>query len=69
MYKVGDLVMYLPFSCGMGGWIMFEGIGIIVGIDNFNERGKLEYKVKWVKNYEESFVAGDFLILLEEVCK
>jgi len=53
----------------MGGWIMFEGIGIIVGIDNFNERGKLEYKVKWVKNYEESFVAGDFLILLEEVCK
>ena len=53
----------------MGGWVMLEGIGIIVGINEFNERGKVEYRVKWVKNYEESLVAGDFLILLEEVCR
>ena len=44
---------------------MFEGIGIIISINKFNERGKVDYKVKWIENYEESYVAEDFLIPLE----
>ena len=69
MFSVGDLVMYLPFSCGRGGGIMFEGIGIVMSVNKFNERGKVEYTIKWIKNYEESEVPDDFLVLLEEVCK
>ena len=67
MFKVGDLVMYLPFMAGNGGWIMYEGIGIVLSINKFNERGKVEYKIKWIKNYNETSVAGDFLVLLEDM--
>lgn len=67
MFKIGDLVMYLPYMMGDGGWLMHEGIGIVVSVNKFNERGKVEYKIKWIKNYNESSVAGDFLVLLEDM--
>ena len=37
MFKVGDLVMYLPFMNGGASWIMYEGIGIVLSINKFNE--------------------------------
>jgi len=46
VFKVGDLVMYLPFTLGYGGWVMYESIGIVLSINKFNERGKIEYKIK-----------------------
>ena len=67
MFKVGDLVMYLPFMNGGAGWIMYEGIGIVLAINKFNERGKVEYRIKWIKNFNETSVAGDFLVLLEDM--
>ena len=74
MYKVGDLVMYLPRSQGLGSWIMYSGIGIIVSLVQYNKRGKLLYRVKWIKDYSESMVSEDFLVKVEEpwsdiICK
>jgi hypothetical protein len=67
VFKVGDLVMYLPFTLGSGGWVMYESIGIVLSVNKFNERGKIEYKIKWINNYSETKVAGDFLVLLEDM--
>ena len=69
MFKVGDLVVYLPYIAGYHGWVMYEGIGIIMSVDRMNERGKVEYTVKWLVNFKESAIAGDFLISLEDTWK
>ena len=69
MFKVGDLVVYLPYMAGYHGWVMYEGIGIIMSVDRMNERGKVEYTVKWLVNFKESAIAGDFLISLEDTWK
>ena len=66
MYKVGDLVMYLPRSQGHGSWAMYSGIGIVVSLVQYNKRGKLLYRIKWIKDYTETMVAEDFLVKLEE---
>ena len=66
MFKVGDLVMYIPRTQGCGSWIMYSGIGIVVSLVQYNKRGKLIYRIKWIKDYSESVVAEDFLVRLEE---
>ena len=66
MFKVGDLVMYIPHSQGHQSWVMYSGIGIITCLIQYNKRGKLLYKVKWIKDYSESMVSEDFLVKLEE---
>lgn len=52
--------MYLPRSQGHGSWAMYSGIGIVVALVQYNKRGKLLYKVKWIKDYTETMVAEDF---------
>tara|TARA_Y100001973_G_C5052202_1_gene258279 strand:- start:239 stop:454 length:216 start_codon:yes stop_codon:yes gene_type:complete len=66
MFKVGDLVLYLPFTAGYHGWVMYEGIGIVMSVDRMNDRGKVEYTIKWVTNFRESSISGDFLVKLED---
>ena len=66
MFKVGDLVLYLPYMAGYDGWMMYEGIGIVMSVDTFNSRGKVEYTVKWIVNFRESSISGDFLVPLED---
>lgn len=66
MFKVGDLVLYLPYMVGYDGWVMYEGIGIVMAVNKFNSRGKVEYTIKWIVNYRETSMSGDFLVPLEE---
>ena len=66
MFKVGDLVLYLPYMVGYDGWVMYEGIGIVMSANTFNSRGKVEYTIKWIVNYRETRMSGDFLVPLEE---
>ena len=66
MFKVGDLVMYIPRSQGYGSWIMYSGIGVVISLVQYNKRGKLLYKIKWIKDYSETMVPEDFLVRLEE---
>ena len=40
MFKVGDLVLYLPYMVGYDGWVMYEGIGIVMAVNKFNSRGE-----------------------------
>lgn len=58
--------MYLPRSQGHGSWTMYSGIGIVVSLVQYNKRGKLLYRVKWIKDYTETVVPEDFLVKLEE---
>ncbi len=58
--------MYLPRSQGHGSWVMYSGIGIVVSLVQYNKRGKLLYKIKWIKDYTESMVPEDFLVRLED---
>ena len=66
MFKVGDLVVYAPFSVGMSSWVMYGGIGIVISLKGFDKRGKMTYKVKWVDTFEEVFIPEDFLTNLLE---
>jgi hypothetical protein len=45
---------------------MYGGIGIVTSLIQYNKRGKLLYRIKWIKDYSESMVAEDFLVKLEE---
>ena len=66
MYRVGDLVRYLPYNSEpAGSWIMYGGIGIIVGVITENQSPVQIYKIKWLESLEESLIPGDFLQLLE----
>jgi len=66
VFKVGDLVMHIPHSRGHQSWVMYGGIGIVTSLIQYNKRGKLLYRIKWIKDYSESMVAEDFLVKLEE---
>jgi len=66
MFKLGDLVRYVPYNAETpGSWIMYGGIGIIVAILPDMQSSVQIYKVKWLENMEESLLPSDFLKILE----
>lgn len=66
MFKVGDLVMHVPYREGVvGSWVMFGEMGIVIGPVQYNERGKIIYRIKWLDTWKDSFVPEDFLQKVE----
>ncbi len=66
MYQVGDLVRYLPYNKERpGSWVMYGGMGIVVGVIPDEDSPVKVYKIKWLDSMEESLLPGDFLELLE----
>ena len=66
MYQIGDLVRYVPYNNEHpGSWIMYGGLGIIIGISIERDNPAKVYRVKWLDSMEDSLLPADFLQILE----
>ena len=66
MFRVGDLVRYVPYNSeGPGSWVMYGGIGIVLSVLPDKHSKIKVYKIKWLESLEESLLPSDFLELME----